>query len=163
AQNFEVIQLVFVSLIVVSFFRIYTSAVVARPVPARPSGLKVWLGLHYVLSFALLLSAGGMVEYVTPKEGVDTWILLVAGIGLAVSVLAVAALTAYAGPTVDRSRALGLCFSAALLAAGAVAVGFLTPEDWRIGVGTLAVIMVGTAVWTSLLERSRADAGATTS
>ncbi|MFM9150444.1 MAG: hypothetical protein ACKORA_08265, partial [Solirubrobacterales bacterium] len=82
-----------------------------------------------------LLSAGGRVEYVTPKEGVDTWILLVAGIGLAVSVLAVAALTAYAGPTVDRSRALGLCFSAALLAAGAVAVGFLTPEDWRIGVG----------------------------
>ena len=161
AQNFEVIQLVFVSLIVFSFFRIYTSAVVARPVPSRPSGLKVWLGLHYVLSFALLLSAGGMVEYVTPKEGVDTWILLVAGIGLAVSVLAVAALTAYAGPTVDRSRALGLCVSAALLAAAAVAVGFLTPEDWRIGVGTLAVIMVGTAIWTSLLERSRADAGVT--
>lgn len=153
-ETFELIQLVFVSVIVFSFFRIYTSAVVSRPVPDRPAGLKVWLGLHYLLSFALLMAAGGMVEYVTPKEGVDSWILLTAGIGLAVSVLAIAALTAYAGSGLDRKRAIGLCVVSAVMVAATVAVAFLTPGDWRIGVGTLAVIMVATAIWTSVIERS---------
>ena len=155
AQNFELVQLLFVSLIIFSFFRIYTSAVVARPVPDRPAGLKVWLTLHYLLSFALLVAAGGMVEYVTPKKGVDSWILLTAGIGLAAAILAIAALYGYSGTSASRSRIKGLCFSSAVVVAATFAVAFLTPGDWRIGVGTLAVIMVGTAVWTSLLERSR--------
>ena len=131
-------------------------AVVSRPVPERRFGLELWLALHYVLSFALLIAAGGMVEYVTPKEGVDEWVLMTAGLGLAVAVGMVALLTGYAGGRAGRRRARVLGTVAALLAVATVLVTYLTPEDWRIGVATLAVIMVGAAVSSSLEERSAA-------
>lgn len=154
--QFEVVQLVFVSLIVFSFFRIYTVAVVSRPVPERRFGLELWLALHYVLSFALLIAAGGMVEYVTPKEGVDEWVLMTAGLGLALAVGMVALLTGYAGGPAGHRRARVLGTVAALLAIATVLVTYLTPEDWRIGVATLALIMIGAAVSSSLEERSTA-------
>ena len=155
ARSFEVVQLVFVSLVVFSFFRIYTTAVVSRPVPDRPLGLELWLAFHYLLSFAVLMAAGGMVEYVTPKQGVDEGVLMTAGIGLAVAVLAVAFLTGYAGDEADRRRALRLGAASVLLALATVGVTYLTPEDWRIGVATLAVIMTSVSVWISLGGRSK--------
>ena len=159
ASSFEVVQLVFVSLVVFSFFRIYTAAVVSRPVPDRPFGLELWLALHYLLSFALLMAAGGMVEYVTPKEGVDAWILMTGGLGLAVSVLVVALLTGYAGDATDHRRARALGLVAVLLAVATVVVTYLTPEDWRIGIGVLAAIMVATALSSTLERRSAGAAG----
>jgi low temperature requirement protein LtrA len=152
--SFEVVQLVFVSLVVFALFRIYTSAVVSRPVPDRPFGLELWLALHYVLAFSILMAAGGMVEYVTPKEGVDSWVLMTAGIGLAVAVLAVALLTGYGGTSADRRRAERLLIAAALLVLATVLVTYTTPENWRIGVGTLAVVMTVVSVWTSIRERA---------
>jgi low temperature requirement protein LtrA len=152
--QFEVVQLVFVSLIVFSFFRIYTAAVVSRPVPDRRFGLELWLALHYVLSFALLIAAGGMVEYVTPKEGVEVSILIAAGLGLAVAVGMVALLTGYAGDHSDHRRARALGAVAALLGVATAVVAYLTPEDWRVGVATLAVIMVGTALSSSLRDEA---------
>ncbi len=152
--QFEVVQLVFVSLIVFSFFRIYTAAVVSRPVPDRRFGLELWLSLHYVLSFALLIAAGGMVEYVTPKEGVEVSILIAAGLGLAVAVGMVALLTGYAGDHSDHRWAGVLGAVAVLLVAATVVVSYLTPEDWRVGVATLAVIMVGTALSSSLRDEA---------
>lgn len=157
--QFEVVQLVFVSLIVFSFFRIYTAAVVSHPVPERRFGLELWLALHYLLSFSLLMAAGGMVEYVTPKEGVDEWVLMTAGLGLAMAVLVVALLTGYAGDATDHRRAKALGLASALIAAATVVVTYLTPEDWRIGVGVLAAIMVATAL-SSTLERRSAGAAA---
>ena len=153
AKSFEVVQLVFVSLVVFSFFRIYTTAVVSRPVPDRPLGLELWLALHYLLSFAVLMAAGGMVEYVTPKEGVTEGVLMTAGLGLAVAVLSVAFLTGYAGDRADQRRALRLGLAAVLLALATAGVTYLTPEDWRIGVATLAVIMTAVSVWISLAGR----------
>lgn len=159
ASSFEVIQLVFVSLVIFSFFRIYTAAVVSRPVPDRPFGLELWLALHYLLSFALLMAAGGMVEYVTPKEGVDRWVLMTAGLGLALAVGSVALLTGYAGDAADRRRARGLGFVSALLVLATVVVTYLTPDDWRIGVGTLAVIMVVVALSSSFEGATKARTG----
>ena len=157
--QFEVVQLVFVSLVAFSFFRIYTTAVVSRPVPDRPFGLELWLALHYVLSFALLMAAGGMVEYVTPKEGVDEWVLMTAGLGLSLAVGVVALLTGYAGGRAGHRRARVLGAVAAVLAVATVLVTYLTPEDWRIGVGTLAAIMVFAALSSSLEGRSKPEAG----
>ncbi len=157
--QFEVVQLVFVSLIVFSFFRIYTAAVVSRPVPGRRFGLELWLALHFLLSFALLSAAGGMVEYVTPKEGVDERVLMTAGLGLALAVGSVALLTGYAGERADRRRARVLGAFAGLLVVATVLVTYLTPEDWRIGVATLAVIMVGAALSSSLEGRTKQGAG----
>ena len=157
--QFEVVQLVFVSLIVFSFFRIYTAAVVSRPVPGRRFGLELWLALHFLLSFALLMAAGGMVEYVTPKEGVDERVLMTAGLGLALAVGSVALLTGYAGERADRRRARVLGAFAGLLVVATVLVTYLTPEDWRIGVATLAVIMAGAALSSSLEGRTKQEAG----
>lgn len=155
ATSFEVIQLVFVSLVVFALFRLYTTAVVSRPVPERPFGLELWLVLHYLLSFAILIAAGGMVEYVTGKQGVDHWVLMTAGLGLAVAVLTIAVLTGYAGTAIDLRRATRLGTAAAVLALATVGVTYLTPEDWRVGVGTLALVMTVISVSVSLGERSR--------
>lgn len=154
ATSFEVIQLVFVSLVVFALFRTYMTAVVSRPVPERPFGLELWLVLHYLLSFAILMAAGGMVEYVTGAQSVDNWALMTAGLGLSVAVLAIAVLTGYAGAAPDLRRSVRLGVAAAILALATVAVTYLTPGDWRIGIGTLALIMTVVSVWVSLGERS---------
>ncbi len=103
---------------------------------------RAWLLLHLLLAFSLLVASGGMVEYVTPKDGLAYWNGLSAGFGIAGAVFAIAFLDRIGGgrKAAPRTREM---FGLALVVAG-VTLGFvyLTPDDWRIGMGTLALLMI---------------------
>ena len=121
--------------------------------PFSPRGLARWLVLHLVLSFSILVSAGGMVEYVTPKAGVTAWTLMTAGLGLALAIACLAAL-AHIGEARERSAGSGfLALLSAVTVVVTVVVTYLTPEDWRIGMLSLAILMFGFALTSSWRNR----------
>jgi low temperature requirement protein LtrA len=152
-EQFSVVQLVLVSSIIFSFFRLYMQSVRPEGMPFSPKGLAWWLLLHLVLCFSILVAAGGMVEYVAPKEGVTAWSLMTAGLGLALAIACLAALALVSG---SRARTAGPRFLG-LLAASAVlvtiSVTYLSPEDWRIGMMSLAALMFGFAITSSWRNR----------
>ena len=157
-EQFSVFQLVLVSSIVFSFFRLYMQSVRPEGMPFSPRGLARWLVLHLVLSFSILIAAGGMVEYVTPKAGVTAWTLMTAGLGLALAIACLAALAQAGGA---RSGAAGPKFLVLLSAATVVVtvvVTYLTPEDWRIGMLSLAILMFGFALTSSWRNRIQVQA-----
>lgn len=158
-EEFSVFQLVLVSSIVFSFFRLYMQSVRPEGMPFSASGLAKWLVLHLVLCFSILVAAGGMVEYVAPKVGVSAWSLMSAGLGLA---LAIACLAMLAGlGDSERGGRAGSRFLALLAGAmtvATVAITYLTPDDWRIGMAALAILMFGFALVSSWQNRTEVGA-----
>lgn len=142
ALTLHPLQLIFVSSIVFSVFRLYISRVETHKPPGTSWRFLGWLLLHLVLSYALLVAAGGMVEYVTPKDNLTYYHLMSAGWGVAVAVGCIAALDWIGGGAADRRRAIGLGFVALLVGLGATAATYLTPDDWRIGMAVMAVILL---------------------
>ncbi len=142
ALELNPIQLVFVSSIVFSVFRLYISRVDRHQPPGTSGQFGAWLLLHLVLSFSLLLSAGGMVEYVTPKDSLEYFHLMLAGWGLAVAIACIAALDRIGGGASGAARAKGLLTLALLVGAATTAVTYLTPDDWRIGMAVIASILL---------------------
>jgi low temperature requirement protein LtrA len=142
ADSLSAIQLVFVSLIIFSIFRLYVSRVGSHPVPSDPLKFRAWLLLHLLLAFSLLVASGGMVEYVTPKGGLTYWNGLSAGFGVAGAVLAMALLDRIGGGRESGLRANEM-FGLAVVVAG-LTLGFvyLTPDNWRVGMGSLALLMI---------------------
>jgi len=152
-EQFSVFQLVLISSIIFSFFRLYMQSVRPEGMPFSSKGLARWLLLHLVLCFSILVAAGGMVEYVAPKEGVTAWSLMSAGLGLAMAIACLAAL-AFLGDTRGRTagpRFLGLLAASTVLVT--LSVTYLSPEDWRIGMLSLAVLMFGFALTSSWRNR----------
>ncbi len=156
-EQFSVIQLLLVSSIIFSFFRLYMQSVRPEGMPFSSRGLARWLVLHLVLCFSILVAAGGMVEYVAPKEGVTTWSLMTAGLGLALAIACLAALALLGG---TRGRTAGPRFLGLLAITTAlvtISVTYLSPEDWRIGMLSLAALMFGFAITSSWRNRIQVD------
>ncbi len=158
AKQLEPIQLIFVSSIIFSIFRLYVSLVGGRQIPKGPSSFTAWLLLHLVLSFALLVAAGGMVEYVTPKDVVENWNLMSAGFGIALTIVCIAALDWMAGRSAVRRRVISLLALAGAVVIATVLVAYLTPGTWRIGMATIAAILLVYLVRFTWTERGPAPA-----
>lgn len=144
STEFNILQLVFVSFIVFSVFRLYLARVASHTAPRSRGKLLAWLLLHLVADFGILVSATGMIQYVTPSVGITdvTQHLLIAGGSIVVTLICFAVLDRIGGGDVVRERARNLVAVAALIAVATVAVAYLTPTDWRIGMGTIALILV---------------------
>lgn len=152
AFSVEPLQLIFVSSIIFSVFRLYISRVESVKPPSNSGQFVGWLLLHLVLSFSLLVAAGGMVQYVTPKETLTYFHLMSAGWGIALTVACIAALHRIgAGPGAGRA-ALNLLGIALLVGVGATAATYATPQDWRVGMATIAVILLVYTTNTSILQ-----------
>ena len=158
ARQLEPVQLIFVSAIIFSVFRLYISLVGGRQIPRGPSSFTAWLLLHLVISFALLIAAGGMVEYVTPKDFVENWNLMSAGFAIALVICCIAALDWLAGRSAVRGRVISLLALAGTLALATVMVAYLTPGTWRIGMATIAAILLVYLVRFTWVERGPAPA-----
>lgn len=160
STDFNLLQLIFVSFIVFSIFRLYMARVGSHTAPRDRNGLLSWLLLHLLLNFAILVSATGMIQYVTPYVGtIDVTVnLLVAGGTIALSLLCFAALDLIGGGERVRARVLNLVGIALLICVAAVIVAFATPTDWRIGMGTIALILVAYTTGTTIQDTRLAAA-----
>ena len=157
-EQFSIVQLLLVSSIIFSFFRLYMQSVRPEGMPFSAKGLARWLVLHLVLCFSILVAAGGMVEYVSPKEGVTNWSLMSAGLGIAMAIACLAALARLGGTrgTTAGPGFLGLLSASTVLVT--VSVTYLSPEDWRIGMFCLALLMLGFALTSSWRNRVQVQA-----
>lgn len=157
-EEFSVVQLVLVSSIIFSFFRLYMQSVNPGGMPFSPRGLARWLVLHLVLCFSILVAAGGMVEYVAPKSGVTAWTLMSAGLSLAVAIACLSGLARLSGVKSGPAGSGFLALLAGAVVVVTVAVTYLTPEDWRIGMLSLATLMLVFAVTSSWRNRVQVEA-----
>lgn len=156
AQELSALQLVFVSVIIFSLFRLYMSRVGTHTVPSEPRAFRAWLLLHLILGFALLVAAGGMVEYVTPKDGLTYWNGTSAGLGVALAVLSMAALDRIGGGRRAVRRASEMVGLSIVLVAATIGFVHFTPDSWRVGMGSIAIIVTAYAVTSSWRDRETA-------
>ena len=160
STEFNILQLVFVSFIVFSIFRLYLARVASHTAPRTRGKLLAWLLLHLLADFGILVSATGMIQYVTPSVGITdvTQHLLIAGGSIVVTLICFAVLDRIGGGDAVQVRSRNLLAVAALIAVATVAVAYLTPIDWRIGMATIAVILVTYTTGTTIRDTRMAAA-----
>lgn len=142
ASDLNPLQLVFVSAIIFSIFRLYVSRVGSRLVPKGGWRFSGWILLHLILCFAVLMAAGGMIEYVIPKGELSRWALRGGAWSIALALACIAALDRIGGgPTLTR-RAWELAAVALSIGVSGLVVFEATPYSWRIGMGVIAAILV---------------------